>query len=658
MSLNEAQKKAVEITDGPVLIIAGAGAGKTKVITHRILNLIHKGVDPRSILAITFTNKAAKEMRERVGVLLDEDQAANTPIYLTERPFISTFHALGVHLIRDNAKVLGLNRNFTIYDRGDSRKAIKEAMEQVSIDPKKIDPGKILNLISRAKGEGIDHLEYSDHARDYMEELTAQIWEKYDSLLKKDKALDFDDLLLKTASLLRQYPDIRKKYSSIWRYVHVDEYQDTNRVQYQITKFLVEEHRNLCVVGDADQNIYSWRGATIENILNFEKDYPEATVITLEKNYRSTKTILAAANNVIEKNILRKKKTLYTDNDHGEKISLLVSYTELEEARAIADLAKAQIEAGTSAHSIAVLYRANFQSRVLEEAFIKKQIPYQLVGVRFFERKEIKDVLSYIKAALNRESWADLGRIINVPARGIGKATVAKIMSGQENLLPPAMRQKIGSFWRLLDDIKKEIREKKPSEAVRFVVQESGIEKSLRDGDPDDQEKLLNVQELVSVAAQYDHLADQTGKGDGTNPTDNESNPAIEALLTNAALATDQDDLQQDEEAVKLMTVHASKGLEFDCVFIAGLEQDLFPFKHNEEKDISQAEEEEERRLFYVALTRAKKKVFLSHAIIRTIYGSQKVNAPSEFIEDIEKNLIEDRQPSRPTGAKAIFIDF
>ena len=648
--LNEAQQKAVEATEGPVLIIAGAGSGKTRVITHRILHLIKHGTAPYSILAITFTNKAAKEMRERVQALLTEDKSLNLPVSNMERPFVSTFHALGVHIIRENANLLGLTRHFTIYDRSDSRRAIKESMLQCSIDPKKFDASVMLNMISRAKGDAVDRLAYFDHAKGYMEEVVAQIWEKYEAILVKDKALDFDDLLAKTALLLSKYPAVKEHYAAIWKFIHVDEYQDTNKIQYKIVKLLAESHRNLCVVGDADQNIYSWRGATIENILNFEKDYPEAVVITLEKNYRSTKNILDAANNIIEKNTLRKKKTLYTDNDTGEKISLIVSYTEVDEARTIADIAKTLIigdssteHSAVSPRNIAILYRTNFQSRVLEESFIKKNIPYQLVGVRFFERKEIKDVLSYIRASLNRDSWSDIGRVINVPTRGIGKATIAKIMSGRSDLLPGGMQEKLGNFWKLLDDIKIEITTKKPSESLKFVIQESGIENSLRSGDCDDEERLLNIHELVSVAAQYDHLTPLEG---------------IESLLSNAALASDQDDLQKDEDAVKLMTVHAAKGLEFDYVFVAGMEQDLFPFKHMDEGDVSKSEEEEERRLFYVALTRARKKVYLSYAILRTIFGTQRVSNPSEFLADIEKNLIEDHQPSKPSGAKALFIDF
>lgn len=640
--LNHEQERAVETVDGPVLIVAGAGAGKTRVITHRILNLIKKGIAPHSILAITFTNKAAKEMRERVNHLISEDKTINLPISMAERPFVSTFHALGVHIIRENVSALGLTRHFTIFDRSDSKRAIKHAMEQCSIDPKKFDAGTVLDMISRAKGDGLNQLEYSDHAKGYIEEMVAQIWERYSAILASEKALDFDDLLLKTAELLRSKEELRKRYTSIWKYIHIDEYQDTNRVQYLIAKYLAE-HRNICVVGDADQNIYSWRGATIENILNFEKDYPEATVVTLEKNYRSTKTILSAANSVIEKNKLRKKKTLFTENDHGEKISLLVSYAETEEARQISDKCRELIENGVPAREIAVLYRTNFQSRVLEESFIRKQVPYQLIGVRFFERKEVKDVLSYIRASLNPDSWSDISRVINIPSRGIGKATIAKVMSKREDLLPQGTRDKVSNFWKLLSDIKKEVLEKKPSESVKFVIQETGMEKMLMEGKAEDEERLLNVRELASVATQYDHLSPEEG---------------IEALLSNSALATDQDDLQKNEDAVKLMTVHASKGLEFDHVFIAGLEQELFPLKHLDDAEISQAEEEEERRLFYVALTRARKKVFLSYSIIRTVYGAQRVNLPSEFISDIDKNLIDDAPPEKPSGAKALFIDF
>ncbi len=661
-TLNEAQERAVQTTAGPLLIVAGAGSGKTRVITQRILHLVKNGVDPRAILAITFTNKAAKEMQERVHALLASDQTIKQSISPMNRPFLSTFHALGVYIIRENAAKLGLNRHFSIYDRNDSKRAVKDALAEMGIDPKKYDPGLFLNIISRAKGDALDARTFGEKANGFVQETAALVWQKYEQILAKDKALDFDDLLFKTAELLEQ-PEIRQKYHQRWRYIHIDEYQDTNLIQYQIASRLAEGSRNICVVGDADQNIYSWRGATIENILRFEKDYPDAVVIALEKNYRSTKTILSAANSVIAKNSRRQDKTLYTDNPLGEKISLLSSYSETDEARVIADTARHLIETGVNPKEIAVLYRTNFQSRVLEEAFIRKDIPYQLLGTKFFERKEVKDVLSYVKAALNMTEtndsafpnggWADIARIINVPTRGIGKTTIAKLLSGAANDLPGAMAEKVANFWKLLNDIRKEIAERKPSDVIRFIIQETGLEKTLRDGGPDGEERLLNIRELASVASQYDNF-----------PVFGQSEPSatelsgLEMFLENAALYSDQDDLQENREAVKLMTVHAAKGLEFDHVFVSGMEQDLFPFKHLDEEDDADGQEEE-RRLFYVALTRARLKVYLSYTMVRKIYGTERINTPSEFIDDIDKHLLaEDAAPTKPEGVKAIFIDF
>lgn len=643
-NLNIHQKEAVETLEGPLLIIAGAGAGKTKTITHRILNLIKNGVQPSRILAITFTNKAAKEMRERVFHLIETDKTLNIPISFNERPFVSTFHSLGVHIIKENSALLGISRHFTIYDRGDSKRAIKDALEALSLDPKQYEPGTILNVISREKGDGITLATYKNSQKEYFQKIVAQVWEKYETTLAKEKSLDFDDLLLKTAMLLKMHPEVKKRYSEIWNYIHIDEYQDTNRVQYEIASLLAEAHRNICVVGDVDQNIYSWRGADIENILNFEKEYPEAKVITLEENYRSTQTILAAANNVIKKNLMRREKNLFTKNSEGEKIELLISYTEQEEARMIADEARKLISDGTNAREIAVLYRANFQSRVLEEAFLNKNIPYQVLGVKFFERKEVKDVLSFIKASLNRESTNDMVRIVNVPPRGIGKATMLKVITGQENTLGPSLKNKVAQFLHLLEKIKAVALKDTPSALIKYIIQETGMETVYRNGGPEEQEKLENLRELVSVASQYDALP--TGE-------------AIEKLLENAALATDQDELEKDHPAVKLMTVHASKGLEFDYVFIAGLEEDLFPHQRMGEENKSESQSEEERRLFYVAITRARKKVFLSYAQLRTIYGAQKVNTPSGFISDIGDEHIESKgDEEAPRGVKAIFIDF
>ncbi len=653
MNLNSRQLEAVETTAGPLLILAGAGAGKTKTITHRILNLIKTGVEPQRILAITFTNKAAKEMRERVFKLIEEDKELNRPISYRERPFVSTFHALGVHIIKENSQLAGLPRHFTIYGRGDSKKAVKDAIEDLGLDPKQVEPGSVLNAISREKGDGKTQVAYvqgiGTSPAEFYKKIIGDVWEKYEITLGKEKSVDFDDLLLKTMLLLKNYPEVRAKYQFIWQYIHIDEYQDTNKVQYEIARMLAEKTRNMCVVGDIDQMIYSWRGADIQNILNFEKDYPEAKVVLLEENYRSTQTILAAANNVIKKNVMRRDKTLFTKNGEGEKIELFISYTEKEEARVIADATRALISDGVSAREICVLYRANFQSRVLEEAFIHKNIPYQVLGVRFFERKEIKDTLSFIRASLNRESASDMSRIINVPPRGIGKATIIKVLAGQESTLGPALRMKVQQFLSLLDRVKQVATTEKPSDTVKYIMRETGMETAYRNGGPEELEKLENLRELATVAAQYDTLPPEE---------------AIESLLSNAALATDQDDLEKDHNAVKLMTVHASKGLEFDYVFIAGLEQDLFPHQRLGKDELTQSEAEEERRLFYVALTRARTKVFLSYAQLRTIFGAQKVNTPSEFIDDIGAEHIESKGDERdgvdeePRGIKAIFIDF
>ncbi|MDO8430384.1 MAG: 3'-5' exonuclease [Candidatus Taylorbacteria bacterium] len=643
-TLNLRQKEAVETLSGPLLIIAGAGAGKTKTITHRILNLIKNGVRPSEILAITFTNKAAKEMRERVFHLIEEDKTLNIPISFNERPFVSTFHALGVHIIKENASLLGLTRHFTIYDRGDSKRAVKEALEEMGIDTKQYEPGAVLNAISGQKAQGISMSQYKNNQKNFFHKIVGQAWEKYEATLLKEKSLDFDDLLLKTANLLATYPEIRKKYQQIWKYIHIDEYQDTNKVQYDIASLLAEGNRNICVVGDIDQNIYTWRHADIANMLNFEKEYPEAKIITLEENYRSTQTILAAANNVIKKNTMRPEKNLYTKNVEGDKIELLISYTEQEESRMIADETRKLIENGSNPREIAVLYRANFQSRVLEEAFLHKNIPYQVLGVKFFERKEVKDVLSFIKASMNRESTNDLVRVVNVPPRGIGKATILKVIMGQENTLGPGLRNKVAQFLNLLDRIKNIAMKEAPSTLIKYIIRESGLENVYKNGNAEEQEKLENLRELVTVASQYDDIP---------------PGEAIEKLLENAALATDQDELEKDNNAVKLMTVHASKGLEFDYVFIAGLEEDLFPHQRMNQGEISQAQAEEERRLFYVAITRARKKVFLSYAQLRTIYGAQKVNTPSGFISDIgDEHITTTGDIESPKGIKAIFIDF
>lgn len=990
--LNEKQKEAVLHTQGPLLILAGAGAGKTKTISHRILHLIKGGVAPHSILAITFTNKAGKELRERVHKLIENDPELNLPISHSGLPFVSTFHSLGVHILKENAQKLGYTRHFTIYDRADSLSLIKDALKSLGLDPDQYEPGKMLHMISWEKGEGKTLSEYQSRTgNNYFAQAVAGVWLAYETALKKENALDFDDLLLKTAELLSKHPDVRAHYQKVWQYIHIDEYQDTNKVQYSIAKSLVSETKNICVVGDLDQClppdtkiktikkeiaiknissidtlvsasgstgtcvakidqirkrkyigqlveiqtkkgnalrltpqhiifakmtlqkgeyyvylmykrskgfrigitqssrksvggdeqvgflvrcnqehadrmwilkvckdrqeaqyyeilfsttygipmlvfhtggrkmlledsyitklyktidtekraeqlftdfdyhfdtphyypqgttrgntendrvnirltlfsdtrkstvhpwglsrvsinttslstkkilahcgfktragkrkdwrleitrldygeaekiaskikkiipeatilrtalltnnerflfqpasnivpsmhiasyangkiiedtvvavkriyfsgevydldvkdihnyiaenivvhncIYSWRGADISHILHFEKDFTGAKSILLEQNYRSTKTILAAANQIIKKNKVRVDKNLFTENHEGEQISLFVGYSEKDEAHFVATQSAKLIASGILPEHIAVLYRANFQSRVLEEAFLTHGVPYQVLGTKFFDRKEVKDVISFIRASQNPDSLADIKRVINVPARGIGKTTILKIFSGQKDSLPPAMRTKIDNFYKLLIRIKEKIDTDAPSRVIKFVLAESGLEKELAEGTAEEKERLENIRELATLATKYDIFP----QGEG-----------IEKLIEEAALATDQDSLTKNESAVKLMTVHASKGLEFEYVFVTGLETDLFPHKKIGERRVSSAEEEEERRLFYVAITRAKKKLFLSYADTRMIFGSHMINVPSEFIIDIDSALIED----------------
>lgn len=998
-SLNDKQKEAVLYTDGPLLIVAGAGAGKTKTLTHRIIHLIHKGVNPESILAVTFTNKAAKEMRERVMNLLEERESGNAPDRRSGAnvPFVSTFHSLGVHIIKENAHLIGLNKYFTIIDESDAMSIIKSIMKERDIDAKQHEPRKIKSIISKSKGDFITVDSFSTNAQSAVQSIVAMIWRDYEARLKKEKALDFDDLLLETVLILKKYPEIKRKYQERWKYLHIDEYQDTNEVQYEMTKLLVGKEENICVVGDTDQClvkgtkikmadntlraiekikkgdfvlsnygsgdfrgakvtkkinlqwkgklirletekgkiltstedhihfagyrlgatpqlylnylmykkgigwrigttsihtkgqrksivgfiqrsnqehadatwviathktqnkariqeyifslkykiptipftprkglsvngyvhdkialkeifssfstensalqllsdlglsrkyphhasqthnsnrrninitlcadrrgknpmhlismfgnddigkkklkslglsvreakkntenwrfetvradygetcllatkiasafpdvnlvfrarlggekinsqdtnslpqipassimpgmslfvqngydivtrisrisvnkeqvfdidierthnfiangivthncIYTWRGASIKNMLHFEKDYPSAKIVMLEQNYRSTKNIIEAANSVIEKNVYRVPKILFTENVQGEEISICEAYDEQSEAHFVAKKID-ELMKENNPEDIAILYRANFQSRVLEEALLDKQIPYQVLGVKFFERKEIKDVLAYIRVAYNKESLSDIKRIINIPARGIGKTTIVKLFAGQTNDLPASMQTKIGKFYELIDDIRLYIDSHKPSESVKYVIEKSGLKEELSHGTTDEQERLENMMELVTLAIKYNGISDESGLPAHAGQA------GMEKLLEDASLSSDQDTLMHKGKGVRLMTVHASKGLEFKYVFVTGLEQDLFP--HTKGNTKTKEDDEEERRLFYVAVTRAREKLFLSYASLRTIFGMKQVNSPSEFIYDIPAHL-------------------
>jgi len=624
-SLNAAQQQAALHTTGPLLVLAGAGSGKTRVITHRIVHLIHSGVAPRQILAVTFTNKAAKEMRERVEALIHKyvpsDRAAFDGL-----PTVTTFHALGVRILREHHDTLGLRRHFTIHDRSDSVRAVKVATERAGYNPKEFEPRKTLGKISRAKGDAISQTDFATSATSYPDRVTADIWRHYEAILLEEHALDFDDLLVKTLVLLRDYPYVRATLTKRFTHLHIDEYQDTNRVQFEIARLLAGEAHNICVVGDIDQNIYSWRGADIKNVLQFERYFPNTTTILLEENYRSTQTIINASNDVIAKNRNRVEKTVFTNNPVGEKITLYAGMSGADEAEYVVRTAKRLIDTGVKAGDLAVLYRTNFQSRALEEAFLNYGVDYQLLGTKFFERKEIKDVLSYLRLALNPNSTGDLARVINEPARGIGKVTLLKILDGRRSELTGATLQKVERFDTIMSDIGDEARTKPLSETLKFVISRTGIEVELKKlGTEEDLSRLENLRELVSLATRYNDLAPEE---------------AVEALLENAALQSDQDELDTEKtgEAVRLMTVHAAKGLEFPYVFITGLEEGLFP---HQRIDDGSTDTEEERRLLYVALTRAKTKLYLTYAHLRTIYGSQRINVPSSFLNDISREHVE-----------------
>lgn len=628
--LNSKQREAVLHINGPVLVLAGAGSGKTRVITHRIVHLVHQGTAPHNILAVTFTNKAAKEMRERVEHLLKKFPPSERA-FLDSAPIVTTFHALGVRIIREFHTYLGLPRHFTIYDRADSVRAVKAAIERGGYNPKEFEPKKILGKISRAKGDAITVSDYKITASTFPDQVTATTWEHYEAILKAEQALDFDDLLIRTLQLLKNNPVVSDTLQKRYHYIHVDEYQDTNAVQFSLAKILAQPTQNICVVGDIDQNIYSWRGADIKNVLQFEREFPGAKTILLEENYRSTKTIIAASNSVIEKNKNRIPKAVFTENQQGEKITLYTAMTGQDEAEYIALKAKELIADGNAPTDIAVLFRTNFQSRVLEEAFLNYQVSYQLLGTKFYERKEIKDVLSYLRLALNPDSNADLARVINEPPRGIGKVTMLKVMTGQKNELRGAVLEKVARFDQIMSDIADEARTKPLSETLKFIIKRTGIETELKkSGTEEDLSRLENLQELVTLGKRYDELTPEA---------------AVEALIETAALQSDQDELKDktEQDAVRLMTVHAAKGLEFPYVFICGLEEGLFP---HERLDDTGIDHEEERRLFYVALTRAAKKLFLSYAHLRTIYGSQRVNLPSSFLDDISSEHIEMGNPS------------
>ncbi len=621
--LNEAQKRAVLATDGPISVLAGAGSGKTRVLTARIYHLVRTGVSADRILAVTFTNKAAREMRERVRTMLGADESGVPRTASYGVPFIATFHGLGRELLEKYGKVIGVPRFFSVYDRDDSEKAVAAALKALDVGAKELSPRAVLGRISRAKGEGLTAREfYEKHSRNgFGARIAAEVWLRYEKTLAAEKALDFDDLIALPVRLLEEHADICAAAQERWQYIHIDEYQDTNALQARLANALAAKHRNLFVVGDIDQTIYTWRGATIENLLEFDKEYPESQTIILEQNYRSTKNLVNAANAVIEKNKNRKEKVSTTERGAGEPIIVHMAVNAEDEARWIARKIRELMRGGTPPEDIAILFRTNFQSRALEEGLLRAGVPYKLLGTHFFARKEVKDALAWMRLAMDPSREADKMRAASAPPRGIGKVTLGKLVAGQRTALRSGESAKVEAFEQIVAELSVATDALVPSEFVKLVVEKSGMRRVLLDeGSEEDRERFENVEELASVAARYD-----TAPGKEN----------IAAFLAEAALASDQDEMDQGEKTgVMLMTVHAAKGLEFGTVFVSGMEEGLFP--HQGMGGDNDRDEEEERRLFYVAMTRAKERLILTLARIRKIYGTDYASEPSSFIADID----------------------
>lgn len=631
--LNPQQAEAVINTEGPMLIMAGAGSGKTKVLTCRVANLLQKGVRPYRILAITFTNKAAAEMRERVN---------NMSGPAAKDVWLFTFHAFCARFLRmEIDKLPGYGGNFAIYDTADSQNLIKQILKEMNLDDKRFQPSGILSRISNAKNALQDAAVFARQAGDFYEQKVADIYSRYEQKLQLNNALDFDDLLMLSIKLLQENKEVREKYQDRFDYLLVDEYQDTNHAQYLLTKFLAAKHRNICVVGDADQSIYGWRGADIQNILDFEKDYPDAKVIKLEQNYRSTQIILDAANAVIENNTGRKPKNLWTENKSGADIIYFQAVDERDEARfVIEQLQNLQRTENKKLGDMAILYRTNTQSRIFEEMLIKSGISYNMVGgLKFYERKEIKDIIAYLRVIFNPADSLSLLRIINVPKRGIGDASLAKIqayaaannVSLFEAVSNAAAIDGLSSrFVSKLDDLAGIIFElmnlagEAPVEdLIDRVLRDTGyLEELENERTPQAQSRIDNLHELISVAQEF-------------AASEEENN--LENFLAHVALVSDIDDTELGEDAITLMTLHSSKGLEFPVVFLVGMEEGLFPHARTL---MDETEIEEERRLCYVGITRAKEKLFLSSTKMRTIYGNTVTYPPSRFLQEIPARLV------------------
>lgn len=638
--LNKEQQQAVQHTEGPLLILAGAGSGKTKVLTVRIAHLLAQGVNPYEILAITFTNKAAKEMKSRVEGLVGD---------VANRIWLSTFHSFCAKFLRfEIDSFLGYNSNFTIYDTSDSQAVIKAALKALNLDDKYYPVGAMIAAISDAKNQLLFASDFRKQARDFYQQKVADVYEYYERELRKNNALDFDDLLLVAVKLLQSNTAVLDKYSHRFRYVMIDEYQDTNHAQYLLAKLLASHWKNIAVVGDADQSIYAWRGADIQNILDFEKDYPNCRSIKLEQNYRSTKIILDAANAVIDNNEGRPEKNLWTDKTEGTKIQHFTAQSEHEEAAFIGDtIAKKHDIHDVPYGDMAILYRTNAQSRVLEEALIKRALPYTMVGgTKFYDRKEIKDVLAYLRVLYNPFDDLSLLRIINVPKRSIGATTVAKLQDyarekgtslfmtlTQLHLIDSIKgktKEKLEEFGILIFTLVSEMEDKTVLDILESILDRTGYLAQLEEStDPQDQARAENIGELLSVAKDFQD----------TNPSG-----TVEDFLEQVALVNDVDSFEQEEAKVTLMTLHAAKGLEFPIVFLCGLEEGLFPHS----RTLMNPEEiEEERRLAYVGITRAEKELYISNATTRTVFGRTSSYLPSRFIDEIPEELVDGLRAKR-----------
>ena len=646
--MNDRQAEAVQTTEGPLLIMAGAGSGKTRVLTHRIAYLIdEKMVNPWNILAITFTNKAAREMKERAAALNPATQDC----------LIATFHSMCVRILRREADHIGYNRNFTIVDPGEQRTLMKRILKNLNLDPKKWNERAILGTISNAKNDLIDEVAYANMAGDMYTEIVAKCYTAYQKELRQSEAMDFDDLIMLTLRLFDQNPDVLTYYQQRYQYIHVDEYQDTNHAQYQLVKLLASRFKNICVVGDADQSIYGWRGADMQNILDFEKDYPEAKVVLLEENYRSTKTILQAANEVIRNNRNRRPKNLWTQNEDGEEIVYYRANDEQDEALFVARTIDQLSREGYSHKDFAVLYRTNAQSRTVEEALLKANIPYTMVGgTKFYSRKEIRDLISYLNLIANPSDNISYERVVNEPKRGVGPGTVDKIrnfaasqeislLDASANIMLSPVKGKVAQavyeFANLILDLRDRLDDYSVTELVELVLKKTGYSAALAaQATLESQARIENIEEFLSVTKNFDESPD--------NPADETGLDKLSRFLNDLALIADTDDGDQESSEVTLMTLHAAKGLEFPVVFLVGMEENVFPLSRaSEDED----ELEEERRLAYVGITRAEQILYLTNANSRLLYGRTNYNQPTRFLREISSDLLNYQGLARPANS-------